>query len=129
MQPLHRKRKEKERGGGNQTDSKPKARWNNSVLQALRKDIRSCRAMVSRGRAFHQAGASVEKALALVEANLTSLGPGTTRVLLFMDLKVFRGAYQESIVDSVYHRIVIEVSPDVVVQFPSALASRADSQG
>ena len=55
--------------------AKLKARRNNSVLQALRKEIKSCRALVSWDRASHQVGAITEKALALVEENLASLGP------------------------------------------------------
>ena len=64
-------------------------------MQALRKDVKSRRALVSCDREFHQVGASTEKALALVETNLTTLRLGTSKVLLFVDLKVLRGAYQE----------------------------------
>ena len=38
-------------------------------MQALRKDAKSRRALVSCARLFHQVGASTEKALALIEAN------------------------------------------------------------
>ena len=78
-----------------QTETNPKARWNSSVLQALRKDAKSHRALVSCDRLFHQVGANTEKALALVEANLASLLLGTSKRLLFEDLKVLHGTYQE----------------------------------
>ncbi|CAI7935212.1 PTPRF interacting protein alpha 3, partial [Podarcis lilfordi] len=74
-----------------QTESKPKARRNSSVLQALRKDVKSRRALVSCDRVFHQVGASTEKALALVETNLTTLQLGTSKVLSFWTLRSSAG--------------------------------------
>ena len=50
------------------------------------------------GRAFHQAGARAEKALALVEASFMSLGPGTLSRFCSVDLKSLGGGMAEEAV-------------------------------
>ena len=56
---------------------------------------------MSLGRAFHQAGARTEKALALVEASFISLGPGTLSRFWSDDPKALGGGIAEEAVPKI----------------------------